>query len=82
MEYRAAARQPPGQKAAVGLQLSAAALLPGVLVAAQHHGVPVLPQIEDAALRLHMLQQMLLQSQIFVGVGAGGPAQEDPPDHG
>lgn len=58
------ARLPHGRQAALG---------PGVLVAADHHGRPVPPQQQDAALlQIHVGVDPVLQRQVLVDVGGAG----------
>ena len=52
--------------AAVRFQFPDAALVGGVLVAANDHGVLVLPQIQDALPRRDAVEQQLLQRQIVI----------------
>ena len=78
----AAAGQTAGQGASLLLQQAGAALLPGVLVAADDHGVLVLPQVEDAGVVRHMLRQVLLQGQVAIGIGSVAGIGIQVLDHG
>src|SRR5699024_9259778 len=81
VEHRASAGEAAGQAAPLLLQQGGAALQPGVLVAADDHGVLVLPQVEDAAALLHRPQQQLLHRQVAVGVRTPAAAQRQAADH-
>ena len=82
MEHRAAAGQTAGQLSALAFQQAGAALLPRVLIAADDHGVLILPQVENAGfiVRRH-LGQIALQRQITIGIRAAAAAGIQPPDH-
>ncbi len=67
---RAAARQPARKAPAIGLQRFHIAFLPAFLVAADHHGVPVLPQVQDTFPGTDGLHQHILPGKVFVRVGA------------
>ena len=79
--HRSAAGETAGQKAPVLLQLSGAAFLPGVLVAADDHGVAVLPQVKDTALLVHCVEEIFLQGQIVVGVSRFRAEDQKVSDH-
>ena len=68
VEYRAAAGGAPGQLAALVLQQLHPALLPGILVATDHHRVLVLPEIEDHLVRLEPFEQQRLHGQVVPGI--------------
>ena len=82
VEHCTAAGQTAGQGASLLLQQAGAALLPGVLVAADDHGVLVLPQVEDAGVVRHMLRQVLLQGQVAIGIGSVAGIGIQVLDHG
>ena len=68
VEHRAAAGAAPGQPPAFGLQQLHAALLPGVLVAADDHGILVLPQVEYDLVGAEAFEQQRLHGQVVPGV--------------
>ena len=81
VEHRAAAGEPPRQHTALLLQKAGAALLPGVLVAANDHRVLILPQVENAGVLRHSLREIPLQRQIAIRVCAAAGAGEKSPYH-
>ena len=75
MKNRTAAREPPGQLSSFILQKGGTAFLESVLVAAYHHGILVLPEIQRAAALVCVLQQIFLHRQIEKGVKALTPVK-------
>ena len=67
MVYRAAPGEPARQISAVRIQPVHPAFLPGVLVLPDHHGIPVLPEEQDAFALPDMPGQDMLQRQILIG---------------
>ena len=81
VKHSAAAGEPAGQMTTLLSQEGGSAFFPWVLVAADDHGVPVLPEVEDALAFLYAFQQGLLHRQIIVGVVADPFIQRDLRDH-
>lgn len=67
--HSAAAGEAAGELPAVLLQKRRAALLPGILIPADDHGMAVLPQIEDAGIRRDRIGQVLLQREVMIRIG-------------
>ena len=82
VEHRPAPGEAAGETPAFLLQEAGAALLPGVLVAADDHGVPVLPQVQGAAALPRPAEQQLLPGQVFIGVEARSLQEKELSDHG
>ena len=82
VKHRPAAGEPPCQSAPLAFQKARAAFPPGILVAADDHGVLVLPEIENAASLVgHGLRQILLQRQIAVWICVRAEISVELPDH-
>ena len=81
MVYRTAAGEAAGKKPAVLFQLLGTALQPRVLIAADHHSMPVLPEVEDTGICIHGVEEHLFQSQVVVGIRGIGPQDAQAGDH-
>ena len=81
VEHRAAAGEAAGKLPAVRFELRHAALAPAVLVASHDDCLLVLPEIEDAFVRLDQSQQILLKSEVLAGIGPGGKNAAEFFDH-
>ena len=62
--------QTADKMSAVCFQCLNPALVGCVLIAPDHHGALVLPQVQDTLPRLYPLQEIGLQGQIFIGICA------------
>ena len=69
MVDRTAAGKPPCKRPAVALELCRAAFCPCVLVAADDHGMFVLPEIDDQRVFRHGVRQIFLDCEVSVRVG-------------
>ena len=67
VEYRSTAGKAAGKMPAVRFQLLYLQFFPGVLVLPDHDRFLVLPEIEDALVFRHMIQQIFLHRLIAVG---------------
>ena len=79
--HGAAAGEAAGELPAVLLQKRRAALLPGILIPADDHGMAVLPQIEDAGIRRDRIGQVLLQREVMIRIGVVRAEVQQLPDH-
>ena len=79
--HSAAAGEAAGELPAVLLQKRRAALLPGILIPADDHGMAVLPQIEDADIRRDRIGQVLLQREVMIRIGVVRAEVQQLPDH-
>ena len=79
--HSAAAGEAAGELPAVLLQKRRAALLPGILIPADDHGMAVLPQIEDAGIRRDRIGQVLLQREVMIRIGVVRAEVQQLPDH-
>ena len=68
MVDRTAAGKPTGQRTAVALEFRRAAFRPCVLVAADDHGMFVLPEIDDQRVFRHGVRQIFLDCEVSVRV--------------
>ena len=66
--HRAAAAAAPGQAATLILQQLHPALPPGILMPADDHGVPVLPQVQYPVVLSQCFEQQRLHRQVVPGV--------------
>ena len=80
VKHRAAAAAAPGQAATLVLQQLYPALLPGVLMPPDDHGIPVLPQVQHAVALPQRFKQQCLHRQVVPGVV--GIAQQNVVAHG
>ena len=68
MVYGAAAGETAGENPSVLFQLFHIAFMPAVLVSANNHGMPVLPEEEDDFPLLHMVHEIFFHCKIAEGI--------------